>query len=305
GFVSNVSGRMMRGDFATPAYWRGHVRGTVRFAESIAALHAQGISLFLEIGPKPTLSSLGRSCLPSGAAVFLPSLSKGRDDWRQLLSTAASLYVSGASPDWSGFDREYRRNRIALPTYPFERERYWLPIEEVSTGAAPVAGASRAPRHPLLGRRLRSASKDIQFESELSAVSPRFLNDHQVYGMVVLPATAYMEIVVAAAREAFPGRACELRDLEFSDALVLPDDRKRVVQLLLTPEGSDRASYQLFSLKETSGARESWRLHAAGQIALSSGQRPKSSRALDDIKARCVEQMAGADYYAAMRQRGN
>src|SRR5205085_8206099 len=101
---------------------------------------------------------------PAGAAMFLPSLSKGRDDWRQLLSTAASLYVNGASPDWTAFDREYRRHRIALPTYPFERERYWLPIEEGSGRTAPQAGAAdRATRHPLLGRRLRSASKDIQF----------------------------------------------------------------------------------------------------------------------------------------------
>jgi myxalamid-type polyketide synthase MxaB len=307
GFVSNVTGRFMRGEFATPAYWRSHVRGTVRFADSIAALHEQGITVFLEIGPKPTLSSLGRRCLPSADAVFLPSLSKGRDDWRQLLSTAASLYVNGASPDWSAFDREYRRQRLALPTYPFERECYWIPADEVSGNTASSAGAAdRAARHPLLGRQLRSASKDIQFESELTAVSPRFLNDHQVYGMVVLPATAYMEIVVAAASHAFPGRACELRDLEFSDALVLPDERKRIVQLVVTPDGSDQASYQLFSLKESSGARESWRLHAAGQIGLGAVQRGRTaSQPVGEIKARCGEQMTGTEYYDALRQRGN
>ena len=127
GFVSNVTGRLTRGDFATPAYWRSHVRSTVRFAESIATLHQHGATVFVEVGPKPTLSGLGSRCLPPNSAVWLPSLSRGRDDWRQMLGSLAALYVQGVAIDWTGLDREYRRRRIALPTYPFHRERYWLP----------------------------------------------------------------------------------------------------------------------------------------------------------------------------------
>ena len=91
----------MRGDFATAAYWRTHVRSTVRFAESIATLHDQGVKLFLEIGPKPTLSSLGSRCLPADSAIWLPSLTKGRDDWRQMLASLAALSVQGVAIDWS------------------------------------------------------------------------------------------------------------------------------------------------------------------------------------------------------------
>jgi acyl transferase domain-containing protein len=69
--------------------------------------------------------------------VFLPSLSRGRDDWRQMLAAVGGLFVNGVDPDWNGFERDYpRRTRVALPTYPFERDRYWL-------SDTPAAGATR------------------------------------------------------------------------------------------------------------------------------------------------------------------
>jgi acyl transferase domain-containing protein/NAD(P)-dependent dehydrogenase (short-subunit alcohol dehydrogenase family)/acyl carrier protein len=306
GFVSNVTGKVMRGDFATPAYWRTHVRGTVRFADSIAALYEQGSTIFLEIGPKPTLSSLGSRSVPPGAAVWLPSLSKKRDDWTQMLDSLARLYVRGLAVDWAGFDRGFQRARVELPTYPFQRERYWLPegSGETRTSAA-AASAQRSSRHPLLGRRLRSALKEIQFESELSADSPVFLKDHTVYSTVVLPATAHIEMALAAAAEAYPGRAVVLEDLEFADALVLPDGRARVTQLLLTPGGIDEAEYQLLSLTESADARESWRRHSTGRIRLIPHAGGSTAHSIDDIRQRCAEEISGSEYYEGMRSRGN
>jgi acyl transferase domain-containing protein/NADPH:quinone reductase-like Zn-dependent oxidoreductase/acyl carrier protein len=307
GFVSNVTGKLMRGDFATPAYWRAHVRETVRFADSIAALYEQGSTIFLEIGPKATLSSLGSRSVPPAAAVWLPSLGKDRGDWKQMLGSLAALYVRGVAIDWAGFDREYGRRRVTLPTYPFQRERYWLPQgsgEVRSTIAS--SSPERSSRHPLLGRRLRSALKDIQFESELSAASPAFLQDHTVYGTVVLPATAYIEMMLAAAADAYPGRGATLEDLEFSDALVLPDDRARIVQLLLTPGGTDEADFQLLSLNESTGPREVWRPHLTGRIRLTSSRAAMPTpHSIDEIRERCAEEIAGSEYYEGMRSRGN
>jgi acyl transferase domain-containing protein/NADPH:quinone reductase-like Zn-dependent oxidoreductase/acyl carrier protein/NADP-dependent 3-hydroxy acid dehydrogenase YdfG len=307
GFVSNVTGKLMRGDFATPAYWRTHVRGTVRFADSIAALHEQGLTIFLEIGPKPTLSSLGSRSVPSGAAVWLPSLSVGRDDWKQILDSLASLYLRGVAVDWAGFDREYHRRRVQLPTYPFQRERYWVPegVGDARSTAAPRS-PERAGRHPLLGRRLRSALKDIQFESELSAAAPAFLKDHTVYGTVVLPATAYLEMVLAAAAQAYPGRVAEIEDAEFSDALILPEEGARIVQLLLTPGGIDETGYQLLSLTESSGAKETWRRHSIGRIRLTAQSHAGATpHPISQIRERCAEEISGPHYYEGMRSRGN
>ncbi len=125
--VSNLTGDVATAAQLTdPAYWRRHSRETVRFADSVALLHRQGYAAFLEIGPSTTLSSLGQRCLPDGAAVWLPSLQKGRQNWLTMLASLGALYARGAAVDWEAFDRDYPRCRVVLPTYPFQRERYWV-----------------------------------------------------------------------------------------------------------------------------------------------------------------------------------
>ena len=302
-FVSNVTGKVERGNFATAAYWRRHVRGTVRFADSVAALHEHGATMFVEIGPKPTLSSLGSRCVPADRTVWLPSLSRGRDDWRQMLSTLAALAVHGIDVDWNGFERNAgRRTRVALPTYPFQRERYWLPTP--AAGARPAAAKADA-RHPLVHRRLRSASRDVQFESELSAESPSFVGDHKVYGLVVFPATAYLESVVEAAGDAFHGRSVAVRDIEFAEALVLPEQATRVAQLVFTPDGEHAATFTFCSLDGTEGsAHDSWRVHVTGRIELGDEAVP-APLSPSSIRERCAEEIDGAAYYDAMLERGN
>jgi acyl transferase domain-containing protein len=89
-------------------------------------LHQQGYEVFLELGAKPTLLSMGRYCLPEGVGVWLHSLYQGRQDWQQILQSLGALYVRGAQVNWSDFDQDYPRRRIQLPTYPFQRQRYWV-----------------------------------------------------------------------------------------------------------------------------------------------------------------------------------
>jgi len=136
--ASNVTGRMAApAELADPGYWVRHVRQTVRFAEGVQALHQAGYEHFVEVGPGSTLLSLGRRCIPAGGATWLPSLRPGRDDWDPMLDALASLYARGVEVDWRGFDRDYPRRRVLLPTYPFERERHW-------SVAAPRVGADDA-----------------------------------------------------------------------------------------------------------------------------------------------------------------
>ncbi|MDE5087678.1 MAG: short-chain dehydrogenase, partial [Trichodesmium sp. St16_bin2-tuft] len=108
----------------------GHVRQPVRFATSIKTLEEQGYETFLEIGPKPILLGMGRQCLTEDVGEWLPSLRPGVDEWQQMLSSLGQLYVKGAKIDWSGFDSDYSRQKVALPTYPFQRERYWVETKE-------------------------------------------------------------------------------------------------------------------------------------------------------------------------------
>jgi acyl transferase domain-containing protein/SAM-dependent methyltransferase/acyl carrier protein len=126
GLVSNLTGDFATEEVTRASYWRRHAREGVRFALGIQALSAQKYDLFIEIGPNPALSSIGKRCLPEGSATFLPSLRKGQADWQQILRSVGALYVRGAPVDFTGFHQGCPHRRVSLPRYPFQRSRYWL-----------------------------------------------------------------------------------------------------------------------------------------------------------------------------------
>ena len=139
--VSSMTGRSVEetslGNTAYwPRHWRRHLREPVRFAAGMAALHEQGCNLFIEMSPHPALFRTGQQCLPEGRGTWLPSLSKHVGDWQHILQSVAAAYVSGAPVDWEGLDRESIRYRLDLPTYPFQRQRYW--ISSVPTAVRPI-----------------------------------------------------------------------------------------------------------------------------------------------------------------------
>ena len=125
--ISNVTGEPVQPDtLCRREYWCDHARRPVQFENSTVAAYELGYRVFVEIGPSPTLSLLGATCAGGEAATWLPSLRPEIDDWKQLLSTLGALYASGAEVNWTGFDRDYGRRRVSLPTYAFDRRRYWL-----------------------------------------------------------------------------------------------------------------------------------------------------------------------------------
>jgi acyl transferase domain-containing protein/SAM-dependent methyltransferase len=124
--ISNVTGRVAEpGTLSSPAYWLRHVREAVRFSDGVAALHEQGCRMFVEIGPSPTLLGMARRMAGNPAAIWLPSLRKGRDDWEQVLESIAAMYIAGVRIDWAAFDRAHGCRTVQLPTYAFQRQRYW------------------------------------------------------------------------------------------------------------------------------------------------------------------------------------
>ncbi len=125
--VSNVTGQLIEADIASAQYWVKHVRQPVQFAQGMATLQQQEVEIYLEIGPKPVLLGMGRQCLVEDQSLWLPSLRQGRSDWEQMLDSLAQLHISGVKINWQGFDRDYPRHKVtSLPTYPFQRQRYWV-----------------------------------------------------------------------------------------------------------------------------------------------------------------------------------
>ena len=131
GLISSVTGKMAsHQEMSQGSYWRRQVRQPVRFRQAMETLREEGHTVFLEVGPGTTLVGLGRQCLDGEERMWMASLKKGRGEWEQILESLGRLYVRGADVNWAGFDQPYQRRRVALPTYPFERQRYWIEGED-------------------------------------------------------------------------------------------------------------------------------------------------------------------------------
>jgi acyl transferase domain-containing protein len=136
GFVSCVSGDLVRDEVTDPEYWVGHIRAPVRFDLGLKTLHESSGRLFVEIGPKPVLAALAEAervvgDQPATKAVFLPSLRPSVADQRQCLETLGQLFVHGATVDWSAYYRGRFERQLNLPTYPFQRQRHWFNSAEL------------------------------------------------------------------------------------------------------------------------------------------------------------------------------
>lgn len=271
--ISNVTGQLAGQEVATVEYWCRHIRQPVLFAAGMKTLHQLGCKTFLEVGPKPILLGMGRQCIPlTENQRWLPSLRPPLSDWQVLLNSLGQLYVQGAEIDWSGVDQGYARQRVALPTYPFQRQRYW--VEEVQS-AQPISAIASTPArsiiHPLLGARLRSAMKVRQFETLLRANAPAYLADHQVADTVILPATAYCEMALAAGMTVDQTGQVSLASVAIHQPLVLTNEAERVVHCILTPETETAYRFEIFSLtpmpaEASEISDEVWTLHADGQL---------------------------------------
>jgi len=136
GFMSGVTGQLVEGAVLAQArYWQRHGRETTPCAIAAEILPAQGYTLCVEISPHPTLLAMAEQCGPEAGSVWLPSLRRDRDDWQQMLESLGVLYVHGVEVDWLGFDHDYPCRRLALPTYPFQRKRFWLGSNGVETSS--------------------------------------------------------------------------------------------------------------------------------------------------------------------------
>ncbi|OLP20418.1 hypothetical protein BST81_00790 [Leptolyngbya sp. 'hensonii'] len=300
--VSNLTGQLWRsGEVPDAAYWRQHVRSTVQFAAGMTTLQTQGYSLFLEIGPRPVVTGMGRYCLPDPALVWLASLRPGVEDWQQLLISLGTLYAQGATVNWSALDPETPNQKVSLPTYPFQRQRYWVdaPPEPLSPPLQPRSGG-----HPLLGQRLTLATTEVVFEACLGPDAPPFLADHRVAGTAIVPATAYVEMALAAARQVLgqPDALLTIEDLVIHAPLALSEAEPQTVQLLLNLTGDNTGSFRILSLQASTAT---WQLHASGRAScgpIATAESPVPD--LDAFRATAQNQIEADTHYHQFQQRG-
>ncbi|WP_243653210.1 type I polyketide synthase [Pseudonocardia endophytica] len=240
---------------SNPEHWVRHVREAVRFADGVAELAGRGVTAFLEVGPDGALSAMARSCLEPDAVV-VPALRRDADEERALLTALGGLYVAGVDVDWTAVLPGGRR--VTLPTYPFQRERFW-PTAAVAPADAGGLGL-RAGGHPLLGAATTVAGSDeLLLTGRVSTAAQPWLREH-----AVLPAAVLAEIAVHAGDQA---DAATVEELTVTEPLALSGEQARLLQVRVgAPDDDGRRTLDVHSRPE-SGTDERWTRHATGALA--------------------------------------
>ena len=333
-FISCLTGEPVDSEIASADYWVSHVQQPVKFAAGISTLQKQGHRLYIEIGPKPLLLGMTKQAIPlevQSQIHSLPSLRPGQADWPQLLQSLSQLYALGVDIDWAGFDEGYSRHKVMLPTYPFQRQRYWTQTDETHTiGQRSELARSKNSvlhnkslhkntNHPLTGQQLYSPVPPTQFQSQVSVQQPAYLDHHRVYGQAIMPAAAYLEIALSAGKVACTSpivlaNVAIQRGLIFSELQLeaATRDTSQTLQTVLLPTSDGAYQFQIFSIEtdstnSTNSAKEQteprWICHATGDI------RPVENASLspvdlDACKADFQQQIPIDIYYQTLHQNG-
>ncbi|MEV6875985.1 type I polyketide synthase [Amycolatopsis sp. NPDC051128] len=249
-------------DLTSPEYWVSQVRDAVRFADGIRTLLDAGVTTFVEVGPSAVLTAMGQTCLGADdRATFVPVLRKDRPEAESAAATVASLFVSGSTVDFAAFYAG--GERVELPTYAFQRKRYWL---ENPTGAR-VRGVTEVGQldagHPLLGAVVTTADTGgVVLTGKLSLSAQPWLGDHVVQGVPLFPGTAFVELAVRAGDEV---NCARLDELTLAVPLILPEHGAVPVQVTVGAE--DESGARSLGIYSRAGDAGEWTKHASGRLS--------------------------------------
>ena len=304
--ISNVTGAVAGAEVASPEYWVRHVRQPVQFAAGVRALGERGARVLLEVGPGTTLVGLARRAAADGTFAAVPTLRAGSDESLSVAEAVGHLWTAGVAVDWPRYQEHAGGRRISLPTYPFQRERHWV-AREPGRRLAPAARRDERD-HPLLGHRLveASASGVSVWEGTLDLATFPYLADHRVQGRVIVPATAYLEMVVAAATEAFGARPLTMSGIRLNAPLALDGDTVARTQTVIAGSLDRDMTFAVQSRAIDAAGVEAggWTLHASGRLALDD-EADTPTLDLAAARARCAEEVAGDEFYRRLAARGN
>ncbi|WP_405921987.1 SDR family NAD(P)-dependent oxidoreductase [Streptomyces sp. NBC_00122] len=295
--VSTVTGDRSGADWGSPEYWVGQVREAVRFADAVRTLEQEGVTRFLEIGPGGVLTGLAQQVLDAEQSVSAAALRKDRAEPESLVTALAQLHVAGVRVDWEAYYAGTGAQRVDLPTYPFQRTRYWVDAAKPATDA--VAVGQDALDHPLLAAVLSSPDADaVTFTARISLDAQPWVADHTVHGSVLLPGTGFVELALQAGDHV----GCELlEELTLQAPLVLPERGGVAVQVVVgEPDARARRTVQVYSRPENR-PDEPWTRHADGFLA------PGATGPGDGLTAwppTGAAQLDAAELYDRLQERG-
>ncbi|MBW4567204.1 MAG: SDR family NAD(P)-dependent oxidoreductase [Tolypothrix carrinoi HA7290-LM1] len=298
---STVTSKQVDGSELDGTYWGLNMREPVLFAAAIASLIQARYNTFLEISAHPVLANSISECLALAeiSGTVLQTLRRKEPERPTMLSSFGKLYTLGYPVDWDQLYPQQGRF-VRLPSYPWQRERYWHESEEsmgVRIGTIPQRSMLGQQVHPLLGSRLKS-SQPI-WDAEIDKHRLSYLDDHRVQGAVVYPGAAYVEMALAAASEIFKDGAYIIEEIEFQKALFLPESSASTLQL------SIELSQTFFEINSNvKGAQSEWVRHATGKLSRNQNSFVSKQVVLDEIRRRCPNEISKIDLYRQFQEIG-
>ncbi len=291
-FVSNLTGRTVdSGETLDAAYWRRQMRAPVAFRACVETLAGLGVDAVVEIGPHAVLGPMVSMAWPDAGGAAEPAVVSSLirpatgeappapGSGGGFVEAVAGAYEAGLPLRFDGLFAGEARRRIALPGYPFQRERYWV--------EAPKR-RRQASGHPLLGSRHESASGETAFDTEVFPTDPAWLADHRVFGRLIAPGALYGAMAASACR-AGGDAAVVVEDFRMQSALVFAGDSAgedtgdgdagRRMQVLLDA-GGDGPSRRVRVLSRGDDDEE-WTLHAEGQVSSGAAGPPEAAPPFD------------------------
>ncbi|MDQ0940765.1 type I polyketide synthase [Streptomyces sp. V1I1] len=265
-FYSTVTADPLDGRDLTAGYWFENLRRPVNFAGAVESLLADGHRTFVECSAHPVLT-FGLEELvheKDAHATVVTTLRRGDGGLDRFLTSLGALHITGCQVDWPAVFAGSAARRVPLPTYPFQRRRFWLDAPAAAAGDVRAAGL-RAVDHPLLGAAVDVASDDgAVFVGRVSSGDHPWIADHAVAGTMLMPGTASVELAAHVAAQSGLGG---VEELTLHAPLVVPDEGGLTIQLAVgSQDDLGQRSLTLHSRPDGDAAGEPWTKHADGTL---------------------------------------
>ena len=284
------------------AYWWANLREPVRLSQRVDELIGAGHRLFVEVSPHPVLAvALEEALRAAGVgAPVVASLRREEPEAAVINEALGALHAAGYPIDWKRLLSVPGRV-VSLPSYPWQRERYWLPVTKKPKGRS---SSKWALLHSHMVSSDQPGKHVFEAELELDDALYAYLSDHVVEG-VWLPGAAFLEMALQGAATAFEGREVSVDDVALSQAPMIGDGEAVVVQLVLSPEQEGASRFRIASrpAKEKTAA---WTEHASGRLVLGRAHVVNPACApLGELRKRCTRALAVGEFYDDLDDAGN
>ena len=262
--LSTVTGKWIGEGELSGEYWADNLRRPVKFADAVESLLGEGHGAFIEVSAHPVLVPALEELRGEKPIGIVSSLQREKDERASLLASLGELFVRGHEVSWPGVFPQGGR-RVELPTYPWQRQRYWI---EAKTSSA----KGEATGHPLLEVRLSQPGTEARYESVLNKAEHGWAYEHRVGGRALMPGTGLAEILRAAAENLYETEA-EVISLAFEAPLVLPEFGALRVQVVVKEDGEAA----VFSQPAAAESGAPWTTHASAEVCVGWRRRLKGA----------------------------